>query len=143
MENTNINVIEIVDRGLRDPQSLTPEERLIYFISELEILADMEGWDHFFFSTTSAPHFEELKAGLQAIGDTDSLAILNDYECQLLNQGATMEPEALGRFLAAQSDAYFANDRDWREEFSDLQEQRWEKIGQYLNDRGIRFSSNR
>ena len=134
-----LDASEIFERGLNDPQSLMPEERLVYLVRELEILADMEGWDQFFVSTTSAPYFEEMKAGLSAVGDLDSLAVLNDYEHQLSEQGIVMEPAPLGRFLATRSDDYFANDRDWCEEFSDFQEQRWEKIRQYLSERGIRL----
>lgn len=136
MPYTTLDAITVYERGLADPQSLTSEERLIYLVLELENMADMEGWDHFFVTDTGH-YLGELKAGLRAAGDTDSLGVLEDYERQLFEQGVGMEPEALGRFLAAQNDTYFANDRDWREEFNNLVDQRWTRIRQYLSGKYI------
>ena len=136
MEDIVFDPSIIYRRGLSDPKALTPEERFVYLVMDLETLADMEGWDHFFMYS-SGGYLNELKAGLSSAGDTASLAVLEDYEGRFLQQGIAMEPEALEDFIMAQDDSYFANDRDWRDEFTAVIEERWKKIQQYLQGKGI------
>lgn len=130
-----MNPSDVYNRGLSNPDALTPDERLVYLVQELKTLADMEGWDHFF-RYDYVYHLVELKDRLRRVGDTDSLAVLDDYEQRLRLQGVAMEPEAVSVFLASQNAVSFENDRDWREEFSNASEARWDKIGAYLRDQG-------
>jgi hypothetical protein len=46
--STLLNIQDVCNRGFRDATSLTPQERLVYLLADLESLKGMEGWDHFF-----------------------------------------------------------------------------------------------
>jgi hypothetical protein len=48
MTARTIDPMDVFNRGLKDPDSLPEEELIVYLLMELETLADMEGWDHFF-----------------------------------------------------------------------------------------------
>ncbi|MES2461450.1 MAG: hypothetical protein V4671_12780 [Armatimonadota bacterium] len=109
---------------------------MVYLVQELETMADMDGWDHFFI-TSRAYYLGELKAGLKMVEDTDSLAVLEDYERQFAPHIGIMEPEALADFLALQGNDYFHRDRDWRGDFTNLAEERWGRIDKYLHAKGI------
>lgn len=136
-----LDVVATYERGLDNPDALTLEERLIYLLLEIENLAAMEGWDHFFIYDYGR-YFGEVKDGLRAVRDVDSLAILEDYERQLLQQGAaSMEPDDVHAFLRQQNDAYFESDRDWREEYDSLTESRWLKVKEYLRSKGMELSN--
>ncbi|MGV3723259.1 MAG: hypothetical protein ACO1SX_20355 [Actinomycetota bacterium] len=93
-----LDAYQVYDRGLADPDALTPEERLVYLLLEVEICADMEGWDHFF-TMEQVRYLGELKAGLKAVGDRASFAIIEDYEQCFAAHGVAMEAEAVGEFL--------------------------------------------
>jgi len=127
-----LSPLEVYQRGLRDPEALTGEERLVYLLIELETYADMEGWDHFF-TTPLMRFYEELKGGLQAAGDLRSAGVLNRYEEFLRSHGVALEPDAIEEFCGAAD----TDGGDWHEEYSRLNEARWERIREWLRSRGI------
>jgi hypothetical protein len=122
---------DVYERGLRDPESLSDAERLVYILIELETYADMEGWDHFF-TTDQLRYFTELKAGLVASGDVESLEVLQHYEDYLASHGVTLDADSIDAFLCSRPDAESDTLRDWREDFSCLCPARWQKVGAYL-----------
>lgn len=136
MAATVLDPADIYERGLRDPEGLTSAERLVFILMELETLMDMEGWDHFF-TSKSARYYPELKQGLVASGDTDSLEVLEDYERHLSERNVPFHPSAIEDFLGAQDEKYLNNCRDWREDYSRLSERRWRKLREYLGTLGF------
>jgi hypothetical protein len=132
---TPLDPTEVYERGLRDAESLTPPERFVYILMELETYADMEGWDHFF-TTEKLRYYPELKAGLAASGDVESLEVLQDYERYLAAHRVTLDANGIADFLSSQSDADLAVWRDWREDYSCLSPVRWEKVRAHLRSVG-------
>ena len=139
---TPLNPMEVYERGLRDPDSLTQSERLVYVLMELETYADMEGWDHFF-ATDKLRYYPELKAGLVASGDLESLEVLEDYEGYLASQGVPLQADAIDDFICSESAADLANCRDWREDYSRLGPERWEKVKAHLRRGGLAMAVTR
>jgi len=142
MNTISLDAGEVYDRGLANCDLLTPEERLVYLLLEVEICADMEGWDHFF-TMEQVRYLGELKAGLEAVGDRASLSVIKDYERGLAAHGVPMEAEAVAAFLERQGDDYFDQDRDWREEYTALAETRWRRVKEYLRGQGLQLISTR
>lgn len=133
--STPFDIHAVYSRGLKDPKRLTPQERLVYLLVDLETCADMEGWDHFFIYSMME-FYPELLDGLKAAGDTASLEILQDYEQHFIERGVAFKPEAINDFLGGASDEYFQLCRDWREDYSRLTEIRWQKVADYLSHYG-------
>ena len=129
----------VYKRGLQNPDSLTPEERMVYLIMEIETYMDMEGWDHFFTTDNMMCYYDEFKGSLELIGDADSLEVIEDYERHLARQGIPFYPAAIDAFLCDQDDAYFANCRDWREDHNGFIETRWRKVADYLRSQNIQL----
>jgi hypothetical protein len=140
MSATVLNPAVVFPRGLRDPEGLTVAERLVFILMEFEALMDMEGWDHFFTSTWSR-YYPELKRGLAAAGDLESLEVLEDYEQHLRERNVALEPGAIDAFIVAQSDDYFRECRDWRDDYSELSEQRWRKVREHLGTLGLELQA--
>lgn len=124
--------LEVYHRGLKDPEALSLEERLVYLVLELETYADMEGWDHFF-TTPLLRFYEELKRGLWEAGALPSFEVLERYEAFLRAHGVVMDPDAIEVFCAE----FEGEAADWREEFSRLTEARWNEIRGWLKQRGV------
>ena len=59
-----------------------------------------KGWDHFF-TTDKMRYYADLKSGLVAAGDLDSIAVLDDYEKELRTRNVPFEPE--GDSIVSQS----------------------------------------
>ena len=133
---TPLDAMEVYERGLRDAESLTHAERLVYVLVELETYADMEGWDHFF-TTDKLRSDPELKAGLVSSGDSESVEVLEDYERYLASHGVPLEADAIEEFLCSQSNNDLANCRDWHEDYSRLGPARWEKVKAHLRRGGL------
>lgn len=139
MNPITLDPVAAYDKWLSAPETLTSDERLVSLVREFEILADMEGWYHFFTYDHYLCFYEEVKSGLQTVGDTDSLGVLADHEQYLRRHGVAMEPDAIEAFLFAQ-EAEASHDEaisDWGDEFNRHYETRWAKIAQYLQGRGI------
>lgn len=132
---TPLDIHAVYSRGLADPKSLTPQERLVYLLVDLETSADMEGWDHFFMYPRME-FYPELLGGLKAAGDTASLEVLQDYEQHFIERGVAFDPGAISRFLVDASEEYFQSCRDWRKDYSRLTEVRWQKVADYLGHYG-------
>lgn len=130
----------VYKRGLRDPEGLTAAERLVFVLMEFETLMDMEGWDDFFTSKWLR-YYPELKRGLAAADDTESLAVLDDYEQHLKERNVALEADAIGAFLVAQSEEYFRGCRDWRDEYSRLSDRRWRKVTDHLRTLGLELQA--
>ena len=130
-----LRIEDVCDRGFKDAARLTPEERLVYLLADLETLIDMEGWDHFFM-TLRMQYYSDLISGLQAAGDSVSAEVLRDYEEHFSLYGVAFEPKAIAGFLSEEPDGYASSCRDWQEEFELAKETRWKKMEQYLAGRG-------
>ena len=124
-------------RGLENPDSLSPAERLVYLLMNFEALMNMEGWDHFFSYDHEIRYYNELKEGLKTAGDFESVEVLEDYERHLSENGVALSPEAIDAFLCRQGDDYFRDCRDWRDDYSKLDTNRWQKVSDYLARLGI------
>jgi hypothetical protein len=131
-----LDAMAVYARGLRDPDSLTKAERLVYVLMELETYADMEGWDHFF-TTNKLRYYPELKEGLAAAGDSESLEVLEDYERHLTAHAVPLDADAIEDFVCSADDVELAKWRDWRGDYSDLCPARWEKVKAYLRRGGL------
>ncbi len=131
--------MDLYERGMADADSLTPEERYVYIIMEIETLSELEGWDGFFLSPM-VRFLPEAKQHMAAAGDRKSLAVLDDYESHLWAADISMEPEAIKAFLDAQDDEYRNARRDWRAAFDELVDSRWELARAYLLARGIELT---
>lgn len=127
---------QVYQRGLEEFDALSKEERLVFLLMDLETCMCMEGWEHFF-TTDKVDHYAEMKAGLKAAGDRSSLEVIEDFEQHLRSNGVPMEADAIESWACAQGDDYFANCRDWREDFEELTEVRWKKIKASLKKHGI------
>ena len=114
MDRCVVDPMDVYQRGLKDPDSLSEEELIVYLLIELETEMDMEGWDHFF-TTDKLRYYPKLKSALQLIGDLASLRVINGYEAFLRSYGVPMRPDAITAFFRDRS-AEIAHDRDWRAE---------------------------
>lgn len=132
-----IQSLDCYQKGLKNIDELTPEERQIYILMEFETLMDMEGWEHFFIYDWHLKFCSELKQTLQVIDDSDSLSFLNQYELHLHEKSIPLEAEAIENFVFSQSESYFVNSPDWRELYSQFTEERWNKMSRYLAKKGI------
>lgn len=139
MSAKTLDPTDVYKRGLEDPASLSPEERFVYLLMELETLMNMEGWDHFFTSEHLMLYYGELNRGLELAEDDKSLAILKDYEEHLTGHRIELKANAIADFLSKQNDDYLTSCRDWRNDFEELTEGRWQKVTAWLNSRGIRL----
>ncbi len=45
----SLTVDEMLDKGIGDETNLSEQEWPIFAVAYLESIADMEGWDHFFY----------------------------------------------------------------------------------------------
>jgi len=135
-----LDIQAVYSRGLVDPKSLTSQERLVYLLVDLEICADMEGWDHFFMHS-GIESYPKILAGLRAAGDMESLEILQDYERHFLEHGVAFDSDAISDFVRDASDEYLQACRDWREDYSRLAEARWQKVKDYLSQYGYTIMS--
>lgn len=130
-----LSPLEVYRQGLKAPEALTAEERLVYLLLELETYADMEGWDHFF-TTPLMRYYDELRSGLQAIGDPDSVGVLDHYAAFLSSHGVAMEPGAIEQFCCDQG----TEAHDWREDYGRHAETRWRRVREWLGQRGIELA---
>ena len=132
-----LEAIEIYERGLRELSSLMRPERLVYMLLEFENIMEMEGWDHFFVYEQHFAWYSELKQWLRTTDNTESLAVLDDYEAHLMTHGIEMSPSAVERFLDVQGDDYFQTCPDWRRQYCELKCARWKKAAAYLESQGF------
>lgn len=132
----HIDTSKLFSRGLDDFGNLRDQERLVFLVMLFETRMIMDGWDDFFTSGW-ARNYPELKQGLQAVGDFQSVELLEDYEKHIRSKGVDFEPVAIDSFLCEQEGEYFAACRDWQEEFSHLTDYRWNKITEYMRQKGI------
>ena len=128
---------EIYERGLSDPTSLSPDERLVYLIQEIECYSVMEGWDGFFRSPVTMPYYSELKNGLQMIEATASLEVLRAYEQDVTALGFAVTNDGIDDMLA--SDAFDALDppHDYTEDWSNHSDELWERLRDHLAVKGV------
>ncbi|EOK5797836.1 hypothetical protein ACM6VE_004580, partial [Vibrio parahaemolyticus] len=132
-----LKVDEVLDKGLTNFELLTEDEWLIFVVAYIEIVADMEGWDHFF--TYNMDWYPVLVKSLQLSGDDVSLEILQNYEQHFANLKVSFDAKSIDTFLASASSRYLNSCPDWRELFSDAAEQRWLKIEAYFRSHGVKI----
>ena len=132
-----MDIEEIIDRGLSDEASLSETERLVYSVAYLESVSDMEGWDQFF--THSMGLYPALTKLLKLSGDFQSLSVVKNYKEHFKKNGVKFESKDIDRFLTNISNEYLDSCPDWREQFSDLSEQRWDLISRYFFSIGIKL----
>lgn len=136
MDGRTIDASDVFERGLKNPDALTEAELMVFLFLDLQIIMEMEGWDHFF-ATDRMRFYPQLKSGLQRIGDAESLRVIEDYEALLGTHGVPMESDAIDSYVCgglAEDDT-----RDWREEYLAHTEQRWELVRRYLVQRGFQL----
>jgi hypothetical protein len=136
--STPIDLAATHQRGLADRDSLAPHERLVYLLVDLELSADMEGWDHFFIHSRQED-YATIFAGLRAAGDEASLAVLQDYERHFHEHGVAFTPSAICVFLDDASDQYLRSCRDWHADYTALGEERWQKLTDSLHQHGYQL----
>jgi len=133
------DVDEILNKGLEDEDRLTKNELLIYSVAYFESLADIEGWDHFY--TYSMRLYPSLLKILKLTGDIESLRILKDYENHFEKLGVKFAPEDIDQYLTTATNEYLESCPDWREQFSELGDNRWKLISSYLKLQGIELKT--
>ncbi|MBC7808985.1 MAG: hypothetical protein H7145_22860 [Akkermansiaceae bacterium] len=137
---------EIYNRGLTDPTALSPDERLIYLIQEIECYSAMEGWDGFFRSPVAMPYYNELKDGLRMIQANASLEVLIAYEQEIIGLGFTVTNDGIDDMLA--SDVFDALDppHNYTDDWSKYSDELWELLREHLAPKEIvlrlHFSEN-
>ncbi len=131
-----MDVNDILEKGLKG-ESLTDNENMVYVVAYLESIADMEGWDHFF--TYSMNLHQTLCNTLKEIGDFVSYKVIKDYESHFQKYGVMFESQEIDKFLAAASEEYFKRCPDWREEFFQASELRWDLMIKYFKNIEIRL----
>jgi hypothetical protein len=131
-----LSIASLFDRGFKDAASLTPQERLVYLLADLETLKDMEGWDHFFTADYRMRYYRDLLAGLDAAGDSVSVEILRAYESHFVRYGVSFTADAIVTFLSDVPEDFWKSSRDWEAEFELAKEERWNKVEEYLRRHG-------
>ena len=134
-----LDVEGVFEKGMSDQNSLSENEWLIYVVSYFEYMADAEGWDHFF--TYFMPWYQKLSRGLKLAGDFGSLQVLKDYENHFTKLGVNFTSKAIDEFLTTASNEYLDSCPDWRDQFSDLGDQRWELISRYYRNIGVELKT--
>lgn len=137
-----IHPARVYERGLIKPESLSSLERLVFLLLDFQNVIDMEGWDHFFMDEERLALYPELKQWLSDVGDRTSLAILEDYERHLGKHGIALEPNSLQAFLSRQKKSYFRSSADWRDLYTQAEDQRWQKVREYLNKHAVQLEDN-
>jgi hypothetical protein len=135
MGKRTIDLNRVFERGVENPDALDSHELAVFAILQLEILADMEGWDHFF-TTTTLRFYSALKAALVEAEDFRSLQVLESYEAYLRFRSVPFTPEHIEAFVSSLSDQGLATDPDWHESFSAASGDRWLKIERWLATHG-------
>lgn len=130
-----IDLNRVFERGVENPDALDCHELAIFALLQLETLADMEGWDHFF-TTTTFRFYPALKAALIDAEDFRSLQVLESYEAYFRFRGVLFTPEHIEAFVSSLSDQELTADPDWRESFSAASGDRWLKIERWLAKHG-------
>lgn len=134
-----IDVFEILDRGIDNEKNLSESEWPIFIVSYLESIADMEGWDHFF--TYSMNWYPALSQALEMVGDTKSLKVIESYVQSFKKLGVKFDAESIDEFLLKAPDEYFESCPDWREEFTELAENRWKHFSNYYESDDIQLKT--
>lgn len=134
-----MDVEEVLDKGLEDESGLSEVELQVFSVAYLESVADMEGWDHFY---TYSMHLHPIMTSLLlSAEDRASLKVIQDYEKHFSELGVAFNVKEIDAFLSSASESYYSSCPDWREEFSLLSDQRWDKIVSYLNGQGIKLKA--
>ncbi len=134
-----INPLEVLGRADTDPQSLKPYEKLVFTLYNFDLIADMEGWDHFFTHEHHFAWYDEMKHWLDKIDDIPSLSLLEEYENHLATQGVEVNPAAINEHLCLANQNNFETPRDWRNDYSELRPRRWNKANFYLQQNGYQL----
>ena len=129
-----VDVFEILDKGIDSIESLTDFELQFFCVAYLELLADMEGWDHFF--TYSINLYSPLRESLKQVNDRYSLDVLDNYETHFNTYNVSFDQKSIGQFLLNVDDSYLLSCPDWREMFSELSPSRWDLFKQYYLKHG-------
>jgi len=134
-----LNVEEILDKGIENESCLDENEVLIFSVGYLESIADMEGWDHFF--TYSMHLYSSLCKALKLAGDFASLKVIENYKSHFQSLGVPFEAKKIDIFLTNATDQYYSSCPDWREEFSILADQRWSLLTDFFRTEGVQIET--
>ena len=132
-----LDPFDVLDRGHEDIAALSADETLVFSVMELETLSLMEGWDHFFVYSPAFAHYDLMKAGLAAAGDTVSLGVLASYERWLAERGCALDAAAIDALVARMSPEELSDAPDWTSMFEQVTRERWELIAAYLRTHDI------
>ena len=132
-----LDPMDVLRRGHADVGALDTLERLVFGVMEIEGLAAMEGWDHFFTHSETLELYHDVKAGLEAAGDRASLEVLGDYERTVAAANAEFSPAGIERWVSSLSDSALDQLPDWRGQFESLTGRRWDAIADYLSEQDI------
>src|SRR2546428_517929 len=90
---THLKLIELYDRGLKSFESLSPFERDVFVVNDVDIYHEMEGeFADYLLSAAHEPELAWLADTLQRIGDTDSAAIISQLRQMDDSQRDDMPP---------------------------------------------------
>lgn len=135
MRDRAIDPATVYTLGPRERAALDEDELVIVALIDLETVADMEGWDHFF-TSSNLSLYPALKGALAEAGDQRSCSVLESYESYLSAHGVALTAAAIDEFLASLTDAELESVPDWREAYSAAGEERWAKIREWLQSKG-------
>lgn len=134
------NASEIFQRGLANPNALTPDERFVYLLVLLETNVAMSGWDAFFRYLNSMKHYTELKNGLASIGATACLTILAAYEAEVAGFGFPMTSDGIDEMLASNICRNAEPHHDYAQDWSGSEDELWDKVRAYLVTKNVSLS---
>jgi len=90
---TRLRLADLYDRGLRYFDSLSASEKDIFVIHDLDLYYEMEGgFEDYFLGGGHEPQLSWLSGTLTRIGDTQSLAVVNDLRRLGEDDRAAMGP---------------------------------------------------
>ncbi|HNX60124.1 MAG TPA: hypothetical protein PKK43_13575 [Spirochaetota bacterium] len=104
-------------------------ERIVYLIADAEIVITSEGFAKYFTDTQKIQRLPDLINALKAINEPHTLSVINDFINLVKNRDLPFNAESVELYI--KEHLYIA--RDWNEKFLKHRDQRWNRIGEYLN----------
>jgi hypothetical protein len=113
----HLKLMELYDRGLKSFESLSPLERDVFVLNDLDLYYEMEGgFEDYLLNGGHEPELSWLVDTLQRIGDADSASVIAELRQMDESRQDDMQPAC--------------------EQYYQLRHQRWELMRQYLLGQG-------
>lgn len=104
-------------------------ERIVYLIADADIVITSEGFAKYFTDKLKIQRLPDLINALKIINEPHTLSVINDFINLVQNRDLSFNAESVELYI--KEHLYIA--RDWNEKFAKHRDQRWNRIGAYLN----------